>query len=586
MSKKKVLSVILAASMIASVAVTSAVTSYADDNVRGTLYFDATGPLEGANRNTYYCYAWGSDGSGEIAAWNSTSLKMKKVDGQENLYSYDMPKTNQSGDPVNADLVIFSALGKGQTYDTTFSDSCFGDTAYVTGNILEHPIDSAQTVLECAWKGNPQEGAHIAITSTGNVQGVGILSTETPESIADAFITQYEAGMAEGKTGYDNPDLVTDEARQGYIDEINRIIASQPTRPTADPSATEPTSATEATNPEQPTVPAEVPTEPATKEADVYGRIPGLPLPENMNVPAKDTNPDATYQGWDGYYNVYYFAAPQEWIDEHKDAKEKDANGEPWDIGFYWYTGSINNGDWPGVKAEKLEGVKVDVDGKDCQVYYGFAPTYANSIIWNNGISDKVAENKKYKLQTSDIKVDDPALNNLADIVYENSNYEVDGVSVAGCLSYVSEIEHTVNGLTGEEMDVYKCSWKFFNPRTGETTEEALKDADGNYVTVSGEAYGYNKLAVNPYFDMDYTYVNSNAEQPTGTPVATLPPASTDPQKQTATTATNATTANSNTGKGTVDTSESATVAVLGTVLVAAMGVVFVSRKKKVSEEV
>ena len=167
MSKKKVLSVILAASMIASVAVTSAVTSYADDNVRGTLYFDSTGPLEGASRNTYYCYAWASDGSGSIAEWNTTPLKMKKVDGQENLYSYDMPKTNTSGTAINADLVIFSALGKGQTYDTTFSDSCFGDTAYVTENLLENPVDSAQTALECAWKNNPQEGAHIAIRSTG-----------------------------------------------------------------------------------------------------------------------------------------------------------------------------------------------------------------------------------------------------------------------------------------------------------------------------------------------------------------------------------------------------------------------------------
>lgn len=589
MSKKKVLSVVLAASMIASVAVTSAVTSYADDNIRGTLYFDSTGPLEGANRNTYYCYAWASDGSGEIAAWNTAPLKMKKVDGEENLFAFDMPKTNSNGDVVNADLVIFSGLGKGQTYDTTFSDDCFGDTAYVTGNILENPVDSAQTALECAWKNNPQEGAHIAITSTGKVQGVGILSTETPESITDKFIENYKAGMEEGKTGYDNPDLVTDEARQGFIDQIYAIIAAQPEKPTKDPNATEPskpteaTEATEATTPEQPTVPTQdVPAE------DSYGRIPGLPLPEDMNVPAQDPDPNAAYEGWDGYYNVYYFEAPQEWIDEHKDAKEKDENGEPWEIGFYWYTGSINNGDWPGVKAQKLS--VLDENGKDIyadkNIYYGFAPTYAGSIIWNNGISDKVAENKQYKLQTSDIKVDDPGLNSLADIVYENSNYEIDGVSAAGCLSYVSSTEEVVNGLTGDTMTVYKCSWKFFNPRTGETTTEALKDADGNYVTVSGEAYGYNKLAVNPYFDMDYTHVNSGAEQPTGAPAATLPPASTDPQKQTATSSATSSTNNTNAGKGTVNTSENAAVTVLGTVLLAAMGIAFVSRKRKASEEV
>ena len=89
MSKKKVLSVILAASMVVSAAVTTAVTTAADDNVRGTVYFDSTGALQGAQRNTYYCYMWASDGTGEIAAWNTAPLKMKKVDGQENLFSFN-----------------------------------------------------------------------------------------------------------------------------------------------------------------------------------------------------------------------------------------------------------------------------------------------------------------------------------------------------------------------------------------------------------------------------------------------------------------------------------------------------------------
>lgn len=589
MSKKKVLSVVLAASMIASVAVTSAVTSYADDNVRGTLYFDSTGPLEGADRDTYYCYAWGSDGSGEIAAFNTAPLKMKKVDGQDNLYSYDMPKTNKAGDVINADLIIFSTVNDGQTYDTTFSDYCFGDTAYVTENLLENPVDSAKTAYECLWKNNPQEGAHIAITSTGKVQGVGILSTETPESITDAFIANYKAGMDAGKTGYDNPDLITDTARQGYIDQINAIIASQPTRPTQDPNATEPTKATEATEateattPEQPTVPvAEVPTE------DQYGRIAGLPLPADMNVPAQDPNPDATFAGWNGYYNVYYFEAPQEWIDEHKDAKEKDENGEPWDIGFYWYTGSVNNGEWPGVKAQKLS--VLDENGNDIyadsNIYYAFAPTYANSIIWNNGISDAVAENKKYKLQTKDINVDDPGLSSIGLELYDNTNGEIEGAFIAGCLSYVSSTEETVNGLTGDVMTVYNCEWKYFNPRTGETTVEPLKDADGNFVTLPDDVNGYSKVAVNPYFDMNYAHINTGAEQPTGAPASTLPPASTDPKQTVTTPSTTNNNNNNNSGKGTVDTSESTAVAVLGTVLLAAMGVVFVSRKRKTSEEV
>ncbi len=573
MSKKKVLSVVLTAAMIASMAVTSAITTSADD-VRGTVYFDSTGPLEGANRNTYYCYMWGSDGSGSIADWNTAPLKMKKVEGKDNLFSYDVPKTNKAGDVVNADLVIFSALGKGQTYDTTFSESCFGDTAYVTDEVLENPVDSAQTCLACAWKNNPQEGAHISITSTGKVQGVGILSTETPESIVDVFIMQYKAGMSEGKTGYDNPDLVTDEARAAFIAKIKEIVASAPEKPTAAPTEA-PTKGEETPTEAVSEVATEKATEKSTDAPTTGGLLKGLPLPETLNVPAKNANPEAVYGGWDGYYNVFYFEAPSEWITEHKDAKESG-----WDIGFYWYTGAINNGEWPGVKANKLEGTD--------NIYYGFAPTYANSIIWNNGISDKVAENKKFKLQTEDIKVDDPALNSLADIIYDETDGAIDGVSVAGCLAYVSSVEKTINGLTGDEMDVYKCSWKFYNPRTGETTTTALKDDAGNYVTVSGDAYGYGLLGVNPYFDMDYTHVNEGAEVATDAGPSTLPPAGEGDTKPAggSTNATGATSAAASTTSGkTVNTAEGATVVMLGTVLVAAMGVAFVARKRKESEE-
>jgi hypothetical protein len=385
--------------------------------------------------------------------------------------------------------------------------------------------------------------------------------------------------MEEGKTGYDNPDLVTDAARADFIAKINEIIANAPEKPTADPEKP-----TEEATKETPTEKApEVPTEKATEKTpdtpSTDGLLKGLPLPANLNLPAKDTNPDATYQGWDGYYNVYYFEAPTEWITEHKDAKESG-----WEIGFYWFTGSMNNGDWPGEKATKLEGTD--------NIYYAFAPTYANSIIWNNGISDKVEENKKFKLQTKDTNVDDSTLNSLADILYEEDDSIDGGVPVAGCLAYVSSVEKTVNGLTGEEQDVYNVGWKFFNPRTGETTTTALKNADGTYKTVSGEKYGYEVIACNPYFDMDYDYVNEDAEVPTTNGVATLPPAGESTQaggqSGSGTAATNAAGNNnaSNTTSGaTVNTAEGATVVVLGTVLVAAMGIAFVARKRKESEQ-
>ncbi|MBQ1992404.1 MAG: hypothetical protein II233_06470 [Clostridia bacterium] len=590
MSKKKVLSVVLTAAMVASLATVSAVTTSAADT-RGKIYFDSTGlgGKAGAQRGTYYCYVWGSEGS--LYGWDNKNLKMKNEDG-ENLYSFDIPKANADGVEMDTNLVIFHALGGEQTYDTTFNDACIGDTAYVLEGVLfENPVDSAQVCKGCAWKKNPTQGAHIAITSTGKVQGIGLVEGETAESITTAFQETYKAGMEEGKTGYDNPDLLTEEAYNNFVAEINRIVEEQASKlPVEDPTdpEEETTPDEEPTTPdEEPTTPDEEPTAPVEDptDADVvdpYGRIPGLPLPADMNVPAKNANLDAFKESkdfpsdWNGYYNVYYFDVPEEWITEHKDAKD-------FEVGFYWFCGGLSNGEWPGVAAQKLS--VLDENGNDIyadsNIYYGFAPAFATNIIWNNGISDKVAENKQYKLQTKDIKVDDPMSNNISNALYEIDD-TIEGAYITGCLGYVAEIEQVLNPLTGELQDVYKVEWKYFNPRTGETTMDPLKDADGNIVTVEDEYWGYSKVAVNPYFDLNYDHVNE-AEVPTEPEPATLPP--TSASTQTATNATTATTTNSNTnaGKGTVDTAGDTAVVALASVLLAALGVTVVARKRRES---
>ena len=597
MSKKKVLSVVLAASMVASMASVAAVTTSAAD-VRGTIYFDSTGlgGAAAAKRGVYYCYTWGSVG-GELFAWDTKDCRMTNVEGD--LYSFDVPSTNSKGEAVTADLIIFHANQGEQTYDTTFSDACFGDTAYVLDELFENPVDSAKTAKGCGWRNNPDQGAHIAITSTGKVQGIGLVAGETAESITDAFIENYTAGMAEGKTGYDNPDLITDAARADYIAKINAIVeankpADQPTDAPTDAPVDQPTDAPTDAPVDQPTdAPTEVPTAEPTDapedepvETDPYGRYKGLPLPADMNVPAQNSNRDAFMEAgapedWDGYYNIYYFEAPEEWITENADKKD-----EGFEIGFYWFCGGISNAGWPGVAATKLS--VLDENGNDIyadsNIYYGFAPSFATNIIWNNGISDAVAENKQFKLQTEDIKVDDPQMNNLLDAAYEVDD-TIEGAYVAGCLGYVSEVVQVENGLTGDIMDVYKVQWKYFDPRTGETTTEALKDADGNIVTVADAYWEYEKVAVNPYYDLDYTHVNE-AEIPTEAEPATLPPTEAPTQS-----VTDATTADGNSssdkkddtnaGKGTVDTAEHTVVTLLGVVLLAAMGVAVVTRKRR-----
>ena len=632
MSKKKILSVVLAAAMVASMAAVSAISTSAAEN--RTIYFDSKGlgGTAAATRGIYYCYAWGSE-DGELYAWDNKKLRMTN-EGND-LYSFEVPKQNSKGDDVNSDLIIFHANNGPQTYDTTFNEHCFGDTAYVTDTLLENPVDSAKTAYGCAWKNTPSQGAHIAITSTGKVQGIGMLSTETPQSIVDKFVSDYQKNHDDGKEGYEDLSLISAEKQAEYLAAINEIVnsATTPTNPSAptDPSAptaaptdaptTAPTDAPTTAPTDAPTTaPTDAPTEAPT--TDQYGRIPGHPMLQNMNLPAKDTNREAFEEAgapddWDGYYNVYYFAAPAEW--ETGEGKVDGIDS----IGFYWFCGEINNGQWPGEAATplkdangnqvtyKVEDGNSPYAGQELNVYYGFAPTFATSIIWNNGASEKALI-----CQTADLKVDDPSsTGNLADIVFNESNQEIDGVSVAGCISYIYDSKKEINGLTGLEQTSNLCKFLFYNPRTGETTTQALKDADGNYVTEEDE-YWEETVALNPYFDMNYDYVNQDAEIPTAAPPATLPPADepTDasgnspseapttvtPDSPTTVTSPSSATSSSNSanaanvkngnssttsGKGVVATAEGTVAAMLGTVLVAAVAVAFVARKRRESEE-
>ena len=624
MSKKKILSVVLAAAMVASMAAVSAISTSAAEN--RTIYFDSKGlgGTAAATRGIYYCYAWGSE-DGELYAWDNKKLRMTN-EGND-LYSFEVPKQNSKGDDVNSDLIIFHANNGPQTYDTTFNEDCFGDTAYVTDTLLENPVDSAKTAYGCAWKNTPSQGAHIAITSTGKVQGIGMLSTETPQSIVDKFVSDYQKNHDDGKEGYEDLSLISAEKQAEYLATINEIVnsATAPTSAPTDASAptTAPTDAPTTAPTDAPTTaPTDAPTEAPT--TDQYGRIPGHPMLQNMNLPAKDTNREAFEEAgapddWDGYYNIYYFAAPAEW--ETGEGKVDGIDS----IGFYWFCGTINNGQWPGEAATplkdadgnqvtyKVEDANSPYAGQELNVYYGFAPTFATSIIWNNGASEKALI-----CQTADIKVDDPSsTGNLADIVFNESNGEIDGVSVAGCINYIYDSKKEINGLTGLEQTSNLCKFLFYNPRTGETTTQALKDADGNYVTEEDE-YWEETVALNPYFDMNYDYVNKDAEVPTAAPPATLPPADepTDasgnspsqapttvtPDGPTTVTSPSSATSSANgsnaagvkngngsssttSGKGVVATAEGTVAAMLGTVLVAAVAVAFVARKRRESEE-
>ncbi len=324
-----------------------------------------------------------------------------------------------------------------------------------------------------------------------------------------------------------------------------------------------------------------------------YGLKRGLPLPENVKLPERYTNKDKFMEAggstdWDGYYDIYYFEAPDSWVNENKDKKDPG-----FEIGFFWYCGAVSE-PWPGVPAKKLS--VLDENGNDIyadrNIYYGIAPTFATSIIWNNGIGDTIAENKEFKLQTKDIKVDDPMSNSLADLWYEY-NPSFDAADVSGCLAYIPDNNNQTRCALKPEDDVFDVEWIYFDPRTGETTTYPLHDLTG-FFTRPDFYWGYDRVLLNPYYDMDYTYTGEASEKPTEVPTEETTEAKTEALTEkptstetTATTATsNATTApttatSTNTSNGTVNTAQTSPLAALALTFVASLGVVLCVNKKR-----
>lgn len=218
---------------------------------------------------------------------------------------------------------------------------------------------------------------------------------------------------------------------------------------------------------------------------DLYGRKRGLPVPYGVSLPERSRTPegypgDEEHPGWDGYYKIYFFQADDSWF-ENADKKE-----EGFEIGVYWYYGTESAGEWPGVPAKR-----VTVPGMK-NIFYSIVPSYANNIIWNNGIDEGLSTDKDYDvskkgmgIQTTVINVEDDLFNQL---------YTDD---LCGCLCYPTEKEPD-SSLTSERKQIWKADWKYFDPRIGKSGTESLM--------VDGKVMRENGFPMNPYYDMDYSY--------------------------------------------------------------------------------
>ena len=213
---KKIMSLVLALVIIASMGVLAFTASAADQKI----YFEV--PSTWNNFSKIFCHIWVYDGD-PLANWQSKKEACKlEADGR---YSYDISKVGglSAGETY---CVIFSADTGVQTYDTFMGTSCLGDTVYCDGTLYENPMDSSKTALGAFWKNQSRSayGPVMCVTSIGNLVGTCLAPGETAEGLFNTFLTD-NLENARTYSGKQDQQIIDDMANslglsQKKVDEL------------------------------------------------------------------------------------------------------------------------------------------------------------------------------------------------------------------------------------------------------------------------------------------------------------------------------------------------------------------------------
>lgn len=213
---KKIMSLVLALVIIASMGVLAFTASAADQKI----YFEV--PSTWNNFSKIFCHIWVYNGD-PLANWQSKKEVCKlEADGR---YSYDISKVGglSAGETY---CVIFSADTGVQTYDTFMGTACLGDTVYCDGTLYENPMDSSKTALGAFWKNQSRSayGPVMCVTSIGNLVGTCLAPGETAEGLFNTFLT---ANLENARTysGKQDQQIIDDMANalglsQKKVDEL------------------------------------------------------------------------------------------------------------------------------------------------------------------------------------------------------------------------------------------------------------------------------------------------------------------------------------------------------------------------------
>lgn len=245
---KKLVSLMVAAIMIASCAVVAASAADTSDvdaaadvissdagadttsetaDASNTITFEQPKDWKNVKKMSAHIWMAIDDGSVEWLAWGKKAEQMK--DNGDGTWSYDVSKLPGKIEASKgaAYAVIFYADTGMQTYNLIMSADCIGDTAYATGEKVENPEDSQKTAIIAKWKNNTSCGPEKKITSTGNVVGETVPAGASNETLLASYLKAYYADKTktekvpdlmkklgvEGQAVYEELLKLTDDAK-------------------------------------------------------------------------------------------------------------------------------------------------------------------------------------------------------------------------------------------------------------------------------------------------------------------------------------------------------------------------------------
>ena len=174
------------------------------------------------------CYMWDIFDKNSPIEWGSD--KGRCTYEGNGKWSYDFEDHGITITEGGFYYVIFTADWSfvHQTYPLLFDASCFGDTACITVNMIENPVDSTKMTYETKWtySDERQFGPMLMISSTGNVTGSAIPYCTDANTIFYKFLRD-DLDNVRMKSGKDDQTLLDDIA-QGLdlgVDDVEKEIA-------------------------------------------------------------------------------------------------------------------------------------------------------------------------------------------------------------------------------------------------------------------------------------------------------------------------------------------------------------------------